>query len=215
MKNILFVVVAIVCAMAAVQVASAQGVTGTNHDLSAVGGYTQKCVYCHTPHSQSATTVLWNRTASTATYNVYTSPTMERSLAAPTTGISANCLSCHDGTVGYNNLLNAPGSGPGTPANTPLMTGWNVVGIDLTNDHPVHLIYNTSDLTDPDLNPATLVGTHVGVTFGGRTVPLYGTTVANAYLECGSCHDPHDNTQGTFLRFSNNQSVMCLTCHAK
>jgi predicted CXXCH cytochrome family protein len=213
MKFFLSVATLVCCALVAVQVSSAQ-ITGTAHDMSA-GTYNEVCVYCHTPHSQSATTVLWNRTASAATYTVYTSPTMEQTPGAPTTGISANCLSCHDGTVGYNSLLNRPGSGAGTGTSGTLMTGWNALGTDLSNDHPVHLVYNTSDLTDADLNPATLVGTKVGVTSGGHTIPLYGTTVANAYLECGSCHDPHDNTAGTFLRFSNSGSAVCKTCHTK
>jgi predicted CXXCH cytochrome family protein len=40
---------------------------------------------------------------------------------------------------------------------------------------------------------------------GGQTVP---------YIECGSCHDPHSQSQ-TFLRVANEGSKLCLTCHEK
>jgi predicted CXXCH cytochrome family protein len=34
-------------------------------------------------------------------------------------------------------------------------------------------------------------------------------------VECASCHDPHTPNNGTFLRVSNNQSGLCLSCHVK
>jgi predicted CXXCH cytochrome family protein len=34
-------------------------------------------------------------------------------------------------------------------------------------------------------------------------------------VECTSCHSPHDNGNGKFLRISNQGSAMCLTCHDK
>ncbi len=35
------------------------------------------------------------------------------------------------------------------------------------------------------------------------------------FVECASCHDPHSSTNATFLRVSNAQSAVCLTCHNK
>jgi predicted CXXCH cytochrome family protein len=35
------------------------------------------------------------------------------------------------------------------------------------------------------------------------------------FVECGSCHDPHNSTNATFLRIPNAQSAVCLTCHNK
>ncbi|MBI5196127.1 MAG: cytochrome C, partial [Nitrospirae bacterium] len=32
---------------------------------------------------------------------------------------------------------------------------------------------------------------------------------------CGSCHNPHDNSNGTFLRVTNSGSGLCLKCHIK
>lgn len=34
-------------------------------------------------------------------------------------------------------------------------------------------------------------------------------------VECGSCHDPHNNTNPTFLRIANTGSNLCLSCHVK
>lgn len=39
--------------------------------------------------------------------------------------------------------------------------------------------------------------------------------VAQPFVECASCHDPHNTTNGTFLRFSNANSGLCLACHVK
>ncbi|MGQ0524682.1 MAG: cytochrome c3 family protein, partial [Betaproteobacteria bacterium] len=31
----------------------------------------------------------------------------------------------------------------------------------------------------------------------------------------GSCHDPHNYSNPTFLRVANNTSNLCLSCHVK
>lgn len=41
-----------------------------------------------------------------------------------------------------------------------------------------------------------------------------GQTVAEPFVECASCHDPH-TTNSTFLRISNAGSAVCLACHIK
>jgi predicted CXXCH cytochrome family protein len=35
------------------------------------------------------------------------------------------------------------------------------------------------------------------------------------FVECASCHDPHTNSQATFLRTANTGSAVCLACHVK
>ena len=51
------------------------------------------------------------------------------------------------------------------------------------------------------------------------TTSLGGTIDADMLfsnqVECASCHDVHDNTLGMFLRISNANSDLCLTCHNK
>ncbi|KAF0146381.1 MAG: cytochrome C family protein [Nitrospirae bacterium] len=111
------------------------GIVGTKHDLSAnaplpttikatgASGVTQKCVFCHTPHSASkeasiAGSPLWNHSISSATYSVrfeasgfYGGDTWRVTLAKQPDGSSKLCLGCHDGTVALGQLVNVPGSG--------------------------------------------------------------------------------------------------------
>jgi predicted CXXCH cytochrome family protein len=59
------------------------------------------------------------------------------------------------------------------------------------------------------------------VIFYSRTLP--GGTDVEPFVECGSCHDPHNVDNPTFLRVSNGflndntqaASGLCLTCHDK
>jgi predicted CXXCH cytochrome family protein len=41
------------------------------------------------------------------------------------------------------------------------------------------------------------------------------TAATGPSVECGSCHDPHNYTNPTFLRVANNTSNLCLSCHTK
>jgi hypothetical protein len=84
------------------------------------------CVFCHTPHGANNPAALgnmaplWNRTVgTTGTYTMYTSPNFDNEGApAGPQGISLACLSCHDGTVALDSLINVSGSGQYFPANT-------------------------------------------------------------------------------------------------
>jgi hypothetical protein len=88
---------------------------GTNIDAS--GGTTEVCVFCHTPHGASTTNPgaapLWNRNMpSTASYTMYSAPNFDGvSIGSAPVGVSFACLSCHDGTVALDALINGPGSG--------------------------------------------------------------------------------------------------------
>jgi hypothetical protein len=73
------------------------------------------CVYCHTPHgaNKQIQAPLWNRTINPGTYTIYDKPTTiglagRMSLPGPN---SLTCLSCHDGTISIDSVLNMPGSG--------------------------------------------------------------------------------------------------------
>jgi predicted CXXCH cytochrome family protein len=200
----------------AVSFSFSQSIRNTKHDLSSSSTATTKstnvdqvCVFCHTPHSSATTTMLWNRNASAATYTVYSSPSMEGTVPQPGSA-SKNCLSCHDGTVAFNSLINTPSGVPAmNVANMSTLSG--NLGSNLTNDHPIGFVYSTHQATDPDLNTAALTGGKVRV----GTLPLVGTSTATATMECTSCHDPHDGTNGQFKRVSNTASAMCFTCHIK
>jgi predicted CXXCH cytochrome family protein len=195
--------------------AASADIDGTAHDFVGTGWNStgEICIVCHTTHTvvpQVSDAPLWNHTLTAANFTVYdntVSGTMNSAPGQPQ-GISLLCLSCHDGTIG----LDAFGGSAGVPT---LMTGANVVGLggDLTNDHPISFDYTDGlATTDGGLNPPT---TTVAPGLGGNinTTMLFGA--GNDQLECGSCHDVHDDTNGNFLIMSNANSALCTTCHSK
>jgi len=75
--------------------------------------YGAVCIYCHTPHGANTQieAPLWNRTVNTGNYLIYDAPT---TLMRPVTQpgpTSLTCLSCHDGTIAIDSVLNMPGPG--------------------------------------------------------------------------------------------------------
>lgn len=199
------------------------GIVGSKHDLSASstnGGIKstdepQICIFCHTPHAQIANKPLWNHEVTTATYTMYSSTTLEGTVdPAPADG-SELCLSCHDGTVAINQILNKStvgsptltDSGTGRLTNNKLnATSTALLGTDLSKSHPVSITYR-NDL-DSGLKPTDAGGKSVG------GLPLFGNT-APYKVQCGSCHSVHDNTNPPFLRVNNTGSALCLKCHNK
>ncbi len=185
------------------QQARAASIVGTKHDLSAMtntGG--QVCIACHTPHNaQSAQLVpLWNHTATSTTFTLYSSVTSKANPGQPT-GYSKACLSCHDGTVALDSF------GGKTPAGAGMITGPSKMGSDLSDDHPFSFTYDAALATAAGglVTPAS-----TSYVDAAKTVPLF-----NGKLECSSCHDAHDNTYTNFLRKSNAGSALCLSCHNK
>jgi hypothetical protein len=176
-------------------------------------------VACHTPHNANTSVTdapLWNHTLSTATYALYTSPTMQSTTGQPS-GASRLCLSCHDGTVAIDSFGGAVG--------TIFMTGANAVGsgpAGLSNDHPISITYNTALATaDGALHdPATRT-----VTIGSGTQTRTGTISAvmlyNNQVQCASCHDVHNTftvsgaAGNPLLKLSKTGSAICLACHNK
>jgi hypothetical protein len=113
----------------------AEAVSTTKHNLannpnilfgngSSFPGGSEVCVFCHTPHGagygdqlQFGMAPLWNRKINLSTsYMVYDgSPNFEATsvttLGGTIKGVSLACLSCHDGTIAFDALINLPGSG--------------------------------------------------------------------------------------------------------
>ncbi|TKB48343.1 hypothetical protein FCL40_13115 [Ferrimonas sediminicola] len=48
-----------------------------------------------------------------------------------------------------------------------------------------------------------------------RSVATIDSGRAQPYVECASCHDPHQANTATFLRIDNTGSAVCLACHKK
>ncbi len=110
-------------------------IVNTRHNLTQRGGtgntvdaglmdsqrndYGAVCVYCHTPHGASGAinAPLWNHTISTnapesfyTTYDELGTISLTQNVSAPGPN-SLTCLSCHDGTVGIDSVINMPGAG--------------------------------------------------------------------------------------------------------
>lgn len=144
--------------------ASFAGIQGSKHDLSInpnVGGTGEVCVFCHTPHGgdTSAAAPLWNKklpaAAGFTTYDQLGTVTLDGQIDLSAGGISLACLSCHDGTLALDLVLNAPTVTQGVYrynavgsvlAGDVKMSDFAaspvpVIGKDLRNDHPVGVQY--------------------------------------------------------------------------
>ena len=185
------------------------GLATSKHNLSVSGpgtvkaaSETQNCLFCHAPHNASPIAPLWNRSNPGTSYTPYTSST---SIARPgqPTGASLQCLSCHDGTIALGDVLSR-GTRIGMAGGvTTMPAGNSKLGSDLSDDHPISFAYTaTLAATRGELaNPATLTG-KVKLDAAGQ-------------LQCTSCHDPHDDSNGKFLVVPNQASALCQTCHVK
>lgn len=152
------------------------------------------------------------------------SPTLVGSPANPGPG-SLLCLSCHDGTLAVDLVVNRPLYGIGTTTTrhgamtTAGTDSWLNCGTychasggswhdgtlkylytDLSNDHPVGLDYPSSP---------KLVTPPVGGKFAN------GVRLVNNRVECISCHNPHNPVIRPFLVTSDDNSALCYTCHVK
>lgn len=120
----------------------------TKHNLAAntdilASGTTEVCVFCHTPHGGRTDVAgggapLWNRalppsdpSAGSGAFQVYNSPNFDNDLGgapAGPKGVSLACLSCHDGVIALDALINAPGSGGFNAANRANITDTTASG---------------------------------------------------------------------------------------
>ena len=187
--------------------AGAQGITGSAHDFSGEtwsGGTI--CLPCHTTHHGITDFVapLWNHEVTVATFVMYSSPTLDGAIDAQPADVSKACLSCHDGTVALENFGGATGG-------TTFVTGDALIGIDLSNDHPISIVYSpgTGAGQDSELNPTNS-------TYADGTIADY---LFVSKVECATCHDVHNGgavgTNPSLLVEDPAGSVICLRCHAK
>lgn len=221
MKRILILVVLILMLPVLVSNLYSLTIEGSAHDLSTGGlmldrstDETRICVFCHTPHGSDITEgqPLWNRTNSLSTFTVYTSATFDATALdiAPGPNASMQCMSCHDGTVAVNSLINPSnefpagptmGSGDELDATGKLSNSLALLGTDLRDDHPVNFLYSDSYTAD---GPSNL----------NRNLAV-SNLLFNDRVQCASCHDVHNNQYEPFLTVNPAQSQLCLVCHNK
>lgn len=212
MKRIIVVAVALAFVLLSAGAALA-AVSGSKHDMrSWMGtvtlGYDEVCVYCHTPHGASPAAPLWNHSLTTATFTVYSAAVSSSMNASPTQPGAGSllCLSCHDGTVAVDSMVNTPNYGTNTSSYTIAPGNSAYMGIDLSNDHPIGFAYtDTLAAADGFLRSVSYI----------TTAATSSVKLINGNVECASCHDAHNSTNQPFLRASNAASALCVTCHIK
>ncbi len=232
------VLIIVAAALFAGSAPAGANLASSKHNLSVSGpgtikatAETERCIFCHIPHNANPGVPLWNHTVTTAAYTMYTSDYLTRAGYATPSDVgqrSRLCLSCHDGTVAIGSVytvravaqtsplamsgVDAFGKMPGTAA--------GYLGTDLRDDHPVSVKYDSGmtivfgsgvrgmelKATAPSINPKPYTG-----------VKLYGTATGTikGYVECTSCHDPHNDANGKFLVVSNTNGALCTACHDK
>ncbi len=163
------------------------------HNLTALAKGNM-CNFCHTPHGSFSRTPIWNHKLSDTVYKIYESSSLDAKVGQPT-GSSKLCLSCHDGTVALTHTRKGRGRG------AYIAPGSANLGTDLSDDHPISFVYSDG-LATKDIqlrSPSAL--------------PQELKLDRSDELQCTTCHDPHDNTNDSFLVISNRRSQMCLSCH--
>jgi predicted CXXCH cytochrome family protein len=192
---------------AALAAGQGQSVIHTPHNLSASGsgavratGEDEVCIFCHAPHNASRVQPLWNRSSSSAIYNVYRSDSLRSEPGQPT-GTSKMCLSCHDGTIAIGSVVSREQVIHIASGITRMPAGRSNLGTDLSDDHPISFRYDGALVAkNPKLVHPTMLP---------ETLRLDGS----GELQCTTCHDPHSNIHGSFLTMSNDNSAMCRSCH--
>ena len=239
----------------------ASDVSVGSHNLSTSGpspfGYNTDedsiCVFCHTPHGGTLDGPLWNRGSAIegfeggAGWIHYNSATLSTNLqglstSRPPSPESMLCLSCHDGSLSVNHVINAPNDREGAPILSDSTNNPDTKIIDFFGDPGARIggkrgfgtSGNTGDFSDD--HPFSFSYTNVLASdeyqagnAKENTLWNEGTAVANGVqffggssnnVECSSCHDPHVNHKDNpeyspFLIMPNTGSALCLACHRK
>lgn len=199
------------------------------------GTYTL-CNFCHIAHKFSSEssgapgTLLWNHTASSATYSTYSSNYMTATVNAinpnDVNNPSALCLSCHDGTVAVNsNYAAVTGTGV-SQLTVGAISGGDAMIInpaDVNKQHPINFAYTATLATTNGMlkTPASLNS----VDANGE-IPLFTVNGVQGTMQCATCHEPHQKSgiltrdfytpAGTTSAAANAAGwSWCLYCHSQ
>jgi predicted CXXCH cytochrome family protein len=227
-KTTIKLAVSLLLAMLGFSTSASAGIQGSAHDFSnpAHAGWSggQICQPCHTPHNAKQglairIATLWSHQLSAANYTLYSSDTLDTTPEQPR-GTSKLCLSCHDGTIALDSFGAEAGGSNFIPSGADLTT-------NLSDDHPISIIWTHQTLAGvPSDEKCYYCHDNIGEDPAEFRLPFYEynghtTGLYDAYLECSSCHDPHNNgdngadAQPFLLRMSNAGSALCLQCHYK
>lgn len=148
--------------------------------VAARNNYGEICVYCHTPHGANSQVKapIWNRTINTGEYIIYDKlRTLNRPIGQPGAN-SLTCLSCHDGTIAIDSIINMPGSG-----------GYNS-GQQATVDKGWLNTWPNRGLPGPDGAPPTLISSPSMHAEMGNEYPSSAsqTPPTSQTGKCALCH---------------------------
>ena len=212
----------------------------TNHavmDLSR-NDYGEVCVYCHTPHGASGTVgaPLWNRTNPGNTYTLYNIPLMSGQTPTQPGINSLTCLSCHDGTVAIDSIINMPGSGG---YNASQETGQNDAFLDTWSPGPGDSGSPHRKLSSSTGSDSCMLCHQSSFAFGPFTVFAIGTDLTNdhpigvqlpssatydfnapdgtspgmKFFEAGVANGRADKNEVRFYDTGEGYEVECASCH--
>lgn len=184
-----------------------ESVVGSLHDFSVFGPGNvhaifeeQVCIFCHAPHHATGQRPLWNRYLPPTHYRIYESSTTDARIDQPS-GPSKMCLSCHDGALALGLVASRPIDEPIVMSRRTIPPGSSDLTQDLSDDHPIGFRYDRAlAFRDPQLKNPDIVT---------PDLPLG----AHGEMHCTTCHDPHSNELGNFLRVTDVRSAICLSCH--
>lgn len=191
------------------------GVVGGDHDMtthltgSEVNYSDQVCRYCHAAHDTSPSSPLWNRDDPSSAYTMYSSPSIDMTIAGSPGPQTLACLSCHDGSIAVDSFYSH--SCPTGDCGVVFMSAINaerIIGPDLSDTHPVSVTYDDTADTG-GAGGSSRFHTKASVLAAG--LKFFGA--GEDQLECPTCHEPHQQPPYPFMRIDNGGSALCLTCH--
>ncbi|MCF6239070.1 MAG: hypothetical protein L3J79_09745 [Candidatus Marinimicrobia bacterium] len=146
------------------------------------------CRQCHTPSKMRAVEALWDRSLNIKAFDIEY-PNQNDADGNHFMDINnRRCLFCHDGSM-------ATGFSPAQLSVRHQNQLDNQVALD--KNYSLHLFEFPTNSSE-------------------TIAPRSGDSLSTAQPEqvtCISCHDPHNNEKGNFLRHSTEGSELCLSCH--
>jgi len=164
-------------------------ITATSEDSEVILTDYSLCRSCHVPHKANAVEPLWYRKGGVSSFN------MEKEIARTSNHIhpldpgSRNCLGCHDGAMA-----------PSFPQRD--------------QDGRKQINMTSNDIQAPpnyNLHLFSFPASGVEISPPAEESPLQ--LLAGNEVGCITCHDPHNNDNGSFLRVTNDESAICMECH--
>jgi hypothetical protein len=173
--------------------AGSKSIFKTKHNLSVSGEgdiksptETRVCIFCHSSHNASSEGPLWNhQTTSSGKFQTYNRSTM----------VSKAELRGQSALIPMKNVTS---SGKISASRS------SHIGTDLRGTHPVSVKFNQV----------------VALSSKSLRWPIYDTekevgTDYDGYVQCTSCHDPHDDSKSEKYPFwkKSTFSEVCKVCH--